>query len=130
MSRNPYHENQKPPRLRPSVLVFLDLLGYQEMIEEAHESGTQQEFLTDLYEALTAGRNWLEDKYIPEELNALPKKDRYALKAFTDNIVIGWPIIDDAELELGSAFSKVAEFQFSMAIRGYFVRGAIAIGQA
>jgi len=57
-------------------------------------------------------------------------KDTYALKAFTDNIVIGWPIHDDAEMEFGSAFHRLGMFQLKMALRGYFVRGAISVGPA
>jgi hypothetical protein len=42
--------------------------------------------------------------------------------------VIGWPIRDDGEIELGSAFWKVAWFQFDLALDGFFMRGAISLG--
>lgn len=58
------------------------------------------------------------------------KKDRYALKAFTDNIVISWPVHDDAETEFGSAFFKLASFQFNMVTDGFFIRGALSVGDA
>ena len=63
-------------------------------------------------------------------LRELRGKDFFALKAFTDNIVIGWPVHSDAEVEFGSAFMRLATFQFNMAIRGYFVRGAISVAPA
>lgn len=64
------------------------------------------------------------------DIKALLSKDFYVLKAFTDNIVIGWPIRDDAEIEIGQAISKLMNFQFSMSLRGFFIRGAISIGNA
>lgn len=119
------------------MLAFFDILGYIDSAKGAYEGGRQAEMLTALYAALTRGRNWLEErtfgedfKDIDEAINNAFAKDRYALKAFTDNIVVGWPIRDDAESELGDAVSKLVDFQFHMAVAGFFVRGAIAIGDA
>ena len=130
MSRNPYENVEGAPQLRRSVFVFMDILGYENLTRVAELDRTQQELLQRLHSALSNGRKDLEEKH--EGLAVLKKlttKDRYALKAFTDNIVIAWPIIDDAEVELGSAFSKVAWFQFKMALEGFFIRGAISIGE-
>src|SRR5437879_6285601 len=44
------------------------------------------------------------------------------------NIVMGWPIRSDGEAELGSAFSALSWFQFEMVNAGYFIRGAISVG--
>jgi hypothetical protein len=130
ISRNPYHGSKNAPRLRHSVLAFIDILGYSALIEEAEREGKQEELLQRLYAALLAGRSGFEGKS-----RALPKinigpKDSYSLKAFTDNIVIAWPIRDDAESELGRAISMLMFFQFSMSLRGFFIRGAIAVGNA
>jgi hypothetical protein len=120
MSRNPYENVDVTVQLRRSVFVLMDILGYTAMTQEAEHNGTQQELLQRLHSALSAGRQQLEEKYAAlAGLKKLMDKDRYALKAFTDNIVIAWPIRDDAEIELGSAFSKVAEFQFTMALEGF-----------
>jgi hypothetical protein len=64
------------------------------------------------------------------QLKKLFPKDLYVLKAFTDNIVIAWPIRDDAEIEIGQAITKLMQFQFSMSLKGFFIRGAISIGNA
>jgi hypothetical protein len=131
MSRNPYENVEGAPQLRRSVFVFMDILGYENMTRVAELDGTQQELLQKLHSTLSKERKALEGKH--EGLAVLKKlmpKDRYALKAFTDNIVIAWPIIEDAEIELGTAFSKVAWFQFNMALEGFFIRGAISIGEA
>jgi hypothetical protein len=130
MSRNPYCIEGQEPTLRRSVFALMDILGYTEIIRSAHAAGSQEVTLRKIHGALTTGRNWLEDKDLIPELVSLTKTDRFALKAFTDNIVMAWPIRDDAESELGEAFDKLASFQFQMVLEGFFVRGAVAIGEA
>ena len=127
MSRNPYENAEGAPQLRRSVFVFMDILGYENLTHVAELDGTQQDLLQRLHSALSKERKALEGLAV---LKKLTTKDHYVLKAFTDNIVIAWPIIEDAEIELGSAFSKVAWFQFNMALEGFFIRGAISIGEA
>src|SRR5438128_192013 len=56
-------------------------------------------------------------------------RDLYAVKVFTDNIVIGHPVHEDAESELGHIFEQLASFQLEMATAGFFVRGGVSIGQ-
>lgn len=126
-SRNPYQVDGQSPKVMRSVVVYMDVLGYRDMAKKAERDGQQDSFLGHLYKALHEGQNWLRDEIIPPKLGI---KDFYAFKAFTDNVVIGWPVRDDAESELGSAFFKLAFFQLQMAIAGFFVRGAISLGDA
>lgn len=107
----------------------MDILGYRRLIQEATENGTQSEFLATLHQALFEARQWLEDAFYPNK-EQVTEKDLYALKAFTDNIVMGWPIHEDAEWEFGDAFGKLSIFQFHMLVSGFFVRGAISLGDA
>lgn len=131
MSRNPYHAEGQEPTLRQSVFAMLDILGYSEIVKTADRSGTSQERLRSLHRALIRGRDWLEDKDASSSFIAdLSKKDLFALKAFTDNVVVGWPVHEDAEVELGHAFFKLGAFQFQLTLDGYFIRGAISIGDA
>jgi hypothetical protein len=130
MSRNPYVIENQEPTLRESVFVFMDILGYADLMIQSQRSGTQQKVLRELHQALSESRCELEGGNLPEDLVRLGDKDHYALKAFTDNIVIGWPVHSDAEAEFGSAFMRLCMFQFKMAIRGYFVRGAISVAEA
>ena len=130
--RNPYITDHGLPALKESVVAFVDILGYQALIRGAHQNGSAQLLLTRLHEALTAASRHLtnldedENPLLPPEL--LPRKDLYKIRTFTDNIVIGYPISDDAEMELGAIFSQLAFFQLEMVNRGFFIRGAIAIG--
>ena len=96
---------------------------------EAEQKGRQQEFLVRLYGAFEQGHKWLEGKVI--DFPEIGTKDSYALKAFTDNIVIGWPVLwDDAEAEFNSAIFTVSVFQLEMASAGFFLRGAVSVGDA
>jgi hypothetical protein len=130
MSRNPYHDGDDEPKLRRSVFVFMDILGYREMIRQSERDGTEQEIHRALHRALASARKVLEDDDIHPALKNFAQKDFFALKAFTDNIVIGWPIHFDGESEFGSAFSRLAMFQFEMAMNGYFIRGGLSVRPA
>jgi hypothetical protein len=112
-SRNPYHRDDGSRVVRPSVVAILDILGFAAMAREAQRSGTEDAFLSSLYSALEQGRmhrleydKWIESE---ESVSRLMPKDNYALKAFTDNIVMGWPIRSDGETELGSAFDALVD---------------------
>ncbi len=133
MTDNPYATENGNPTHLPSVFAFIDILGYAQLVDEAEASGKQQQFLEEVHGALSEGRKWLEymnDESLKDFDDTMSAKKLYALKAFTDNIVIGWPIYDDAEMEFGDAFMKLAHFQFQMILSGLFVRGAISIGNA
>jgi hypothetical protein len=94
-------------------------------------SGKQQDLLLELHGALTEGRIWLDDRDESRTMwEKLIPKDYFVLKAFTDNIVLAFPIHRDAESEFGSAFFKIAAFQLAMATKGFFIRGAVSIGNA
>lgn len=129
MSRNPYHRDNEPPTLRPSVLVFMDILGYSAFIKQAHERGNQSDALKAIHQALSSGRRWIDAEEMRAQVSEPNKRDPYALKAFTDNIVIGWPIHDDAEHELGNTIDMLSGFQMQLTLDGFFVRGAISIGE-
>ena len=128
MSRNPYIVDNQSPIPRNSVFAFVDILGYQDLINDIQGTTEQQNFLIRLHDALSSSRQWLDESNLPEELRNLREKDRFALRAFTDNIAIGWPITDDGEGELINAFGNLAIFQLEMANAGFFVRGAISVG--
>jgi hypothetical protein len=135
--RNPYRKGRSKERtVRRSVVAMLDILGFREIAREAIQKGTENQFLNNLHSALSRGRYWLEheNKFLRDSTAT----DSCILKAFTDNIVIGWPIgdveddyddpSDDAEGELADCFLILSLFQFEMIRRRFFVRGAISGG--
>jgi hypothetical protein len=56
----------------------------------------------------------------------------YAVKVFTDNIVLGYPLdipeYDYGEPELFDIMCIFSEFQVGLAMEGFFIRGGIAFG--
>lgn len=121
---NPYTCDGTGFGLVPSVLCFLDVLGYRQTIINGGDTagGAFHQALAASYPAMLAemgvGDLGLQD--IPV----------FALKTFTDNIVLARPIGEDGESELGNVTMAVAALQTNLALQGYFVRGAIAIGPA
>lgn len=131
MSRNPYHRPPGSPRLQKSVVVFIDMLGTIDMTKEADKNKQSQILLEQLYAPLKKAQESLADKNI-EMLVDRTQKDRFVLRGFSDNIVIGWPLsgssISAAGSALHHALKKVSSFQLDMASRGFFFRGAITVG--
>lgn len=84
------------------------------LIRAAHRNGTAQSLLTRLHEALFAASRHLNE--LDKDRNPLlppdlcPKKDLSKIRTFTDNIVIGYPIWDDGEMELGTILSQLSFF--------------------
>lgn len=109
------------PLMTTSIVLWLDILGYQQMIKDAKTETQQADVLRRLHAAISEHRAELE----PEESDG---RRNHAIRAFTDNIVIGWPIFDDAEFEAGHTLIKAASYQLRLAIEGFFVRGALSIG--
>ncbi len=131
-SRNPYWDESEVPQLKPSVVAFVDILGYQDIVQEAEGNGTGQQLLEKLHEVLTVSHDFV----FPADGimdRIFYDKDRSKARTFTDNIVIGHPIIHvpgwkDASWELNSMIYALSCFQTEMVNAGFFVRGAISIG--
>jgi len=132
-NRNPYLTEDGQPKLKLSVVAFVDILGYKELTRKAHKDGKSPELLIRLHQTLLKAYHQLDEcdedgeKYFQLDIPRF-NKDTYKIATFTDNIVIGYPIRKDAEMELWSIFSKLACFQLEMANEGFFIRGAITIG--
>jgi hypothetical protein len=127
--RNPYQTRTGEAWLRPSWVVYLDILGFVASIRRAAESRKQEEHLKQLRSALTEARedlregienpSWSRDRSLPAP---------YAIKVFTDNIVLGFPIHSDGESEFGSMIARVGQYQYTLLKHGFFVRGGVAYG--
>jgi hypothetical protein len=128
ISRNPYICEGGPPLLKRSVVAFIDILGYADLVKGVAGRPQGQELLRKLHGALQAARKHVDPERMSDFVRGFADRDFSALRAFTDNIVIGEPIYGDAESELGGIFEQLSYFQMTMAMEGFFVRGAIAIG--
>jgi hypothetical protein len=102
-------------------------LGYSQLCKDSLLKG--QDCGNDFLEKL---RNTLTNAYerIKKHNHKFNGQDSFALKIFTDNIVIGYPVDyrGFGEPELARVFGIFSEFQMSLATAGFFVRGGISYG--
>jgi len=124
------------PLLARCVVLWLDLLGYERTTREAHDKGESQQEFIKIYRSLENVRKEIESVWYPGkdkkyESFADQINSPFRLKAFSDNIFMGWPIGDTAgKSTLSRALRTASIFQLDMAMDGIFCRGAITIGDA
>lgn len=123
--RHAYFQADGVPRTKNSVVVFGDILGFSNDMRKAYDEGRAEELLIRLRSALNESYSLL--KYESTITHDFPRA--YATKTFTDNLVIGFPIVRDGESEMGNAFFHLGSMQLSMVQSGFFIRGGIAIGE-
>ena len=128
--RNPYIRTSSEPELTPSVVSYVDILGYREMAMKAESEKREGEFLKKIHRAFTEGQKFLKGDFGPK----IGIRDRYVIKAFTDNVVLGYPLnlmkgFREGELELWEVFEMLSFFQIRMSNGGFFIRGAISVGE-
>ncbi len=118
---NPYINEDGSPALRLSIVAFVDILGYSEL---CRNEPTSIELLTRLRDAL---RNSF--RPLDPDAGVSTEFQRYWMtKTFTDNIVIGFPIIfQDGASEIIMMLGRLGEFQLQMTCAGFFVRGAVSV---
>lgn len=117
-----------PPKLIPSFVCHVDILGYAQLCQEAIKSNSSNQFLNKVRDALNAAY-----ARVRERAKGWNDNNMFEIKVFTDNIVIGYPLKGDfscsyGEGELGHIFDVLSEFQLGLAMEGFLVRGGIAIG--
>lgn len=108
------------PELKISFCAFMDVLGFSEEIKTSFANKTHQELFQRFQKAISR-----------EFKNITPDHDDslFQLKAFTDNIVLGYPLFtEDAETEFGHMISALKQYQMGMALDGFFIRGGVAGG--
>lgn len=120
---NPYINSDGSPALRRSVVAFVDILGYTEL---SRSKPTSIELLIKLREALRNSFRPLDPN--PNTRLQSCSQCYWMSKTFTDNIVIGFPIIhQDGSSELTMILGRLGEFQLQMILSGFFVRGAVSM---
>lgn len=128
--RNPYRVKNGEPTVRKSVVAYLDILGYRKENENATYNNNHNEFLTSLHRNLKELIDFLDLKKTEDE-NI--KNSFYKIQTFSDNLLIGYPALNELHPELVFeilyiAFQGLSIFQLHMAQEGFFLRGAISIG--
>jgi len=115
------------PELRLSVVCHADILGYRERLTEAVKNGTERELLVTLVNAIDESYGFLRKLADPAGFG---DQDSYAVKVFSDNIAVGYPVSSrgGGMHELASALDLVSFVQSVMASYGFLMRGGLAIG--
>lgn len=115
-------------RISPYVVMLLDILGFGGTIEEASRNKAEAGLLQRLLTALGEARPHLSDK-ISFMSSKRQREKLWESKLFTDNVVVGIPIFQEGEGDLGTALEIAGLYQYTLAQHGFFIRGAIAVGE-
>ncbi|MHB9130420.1 MAG: hypothetical protein ACYDBB_04925 [Armatimonadota bacterium] len=131
-------EKSQTPTTEPSVVAYIDLLGTRRETIDAFRQGKQNEYLRALVGTLDTMHNNIlaggSEEWSPKEWKSFAKSNRWTVKAFTDNVIIHYPIrnVDSSpyvgEAEIVDVLRMLSYAQFFLMKSGYLVRGAIAIG--
>ena len=120
---NPYFADNGKPTLRRSFCVFMDLFGLAEHIATTFSDGKGQLALDRFYQVFTQQLKATFNREVEG------KNRSWEVKVFTNNIVLGYAFDSwHAEPELALVFDKVGIYQLFMTLKGFFVRGAISVG--
>lgn len=100
-----------------SIVCFIDILGFTEMIKTKCMNGEGNELLSKLHKSLNSSYELMNINLAVENT-----------KIFTDNIVISCPILGNGEKELSSILYSLLWYQYHLTLEGFFIRGGISIG--
>jgi hypothetical protein len=135
-SKNPYRSDkdaEETPMLVPSVVAYIDILGYKELVDDVHKKGEGPEFIVDFRKVLDESYKMLKPDldWLPFRVGLDAMKNQYVVRGFSDNIVIGYPFFEDKDTEphLRRVFDLLALFQLHLVLSGFFLRGAIAFDE-
>ena len=109
------------PVHRLSYCAFLDVLGFSERIRASYKDGSADKLLESFHQVLaTSIAQFKEDT----------NESMLYFKSFTDNVVLAYPrFSEDMESEFGFILWAINEYQFQMALKGFFIRGGLAVDQ-
>lgn len=126
---NTYLDEAGHPRLRESVVAFIDVLGFSQMTVANPNLAEAQQILNKIAAAIEDSRHFA--RQVASEQGD-ESQGHWATKFFSDNLAFGFPLREDAEQQAAGAWLIVRaaqRYQLKMTLNGYFVRGALTIGQ-
>ncbi|WKV49488.1 hypothetical protein [Dickeya fangzhongdai] len=113
--KSDYFNNGKPVH-RKSYCAFLDVLGFSERTSASYKNNTEDILLMEFHQILTESLTSLQED---------TDESMLYFKSFTDNVVLAHPeFSSEMESEFGFILYPIREYQFKMALKGFFVRGA------
>jgi hypothetical protein len=114
------------PRLRQSIVAFIDILGF------SHASTTNldesQQVLDKIFAAIEDSRAFVRRSSEGSSARA----NQWGIKFFSDNLALGYALderVEDSGLAAQFIIRCVQQYQLRMALNGFFLRGALTLGQ-
>jgi len=107
------------PIMRESFVVFLDVLGFKDLVLDAESHDEVDGLLKKFYHAVSKNLSIIKPK---------EGMDRHKVRTFTDNVLISWPVREEGEIEYSSLIYSASEFQLKLLLEGFFVRGGAVKG--
>lgn len=130
MSESPtaYLDEAGRPRLKQSIVAFVDVLGFSHFSSSYPEMEDSQLVLDRIATAIDDSRDFVR--------KAIPGGDvgagrHWATKFFSDNLALGYPFDDKSTDRASTAWfiiRSAQKYQLKMAMNGFFVRGALTQG--
>src|SRR3954453_34372 len=114
------------PRLRDSIVAFIDILGFSEMSTTSASVEESQRILDRISAAIDDSR-----EFVRQAISAglSPADSRWVTKFFSDNLAFGYPFdADDRASTAWFIVRSAQRYQLKMSINGFFVRGALTTG--
>ncbi len=121
VTTGPYFDGSGLSVLRESVIVVVDILGYEEEVKRTSKDGQSGPFLESLHPVLSKSFRIVDDA----------TGMKWFAKMMTDNLLVAYPFLDDdtSNFKFEQACLKIGRFQREMIKFGLPVRGGISIGQ-
>ena len=119
IDKNDYTHNGKPIH-KLSYCAFLDILGFSERSRASYKNGTANQLLQDFHSIFKSQIDKLKDETSESQLY---------FKSFSDNVLLAHPNFSkDMESEFGFIIWAIKEYQYAMALKGFFIRGGLSVG--
>jgi hypothetical protein len=115
-----YLEAGKPVH-RLSYCAFLDILGFSARLRASYRANEEDDLLQQFH------------KIFDRRINSLKSEVNESLlyfKSFSDNVLLAHPqFSEDLESEFGFILWSILEYQYEMALQGFFIRGGLSVGK-
>ena len=125
---NAYLDDAGRPRVRLSIVGFIDILGFSQASLSCTTPEESQRILDNIFDAMCDSRAFVRKSFAENDVAA---QKGWEIKFFSDNLALGCPIDDegiDSTLIAWFIIRCAKSYQLGMAMNGYFVRGALTQG--
>ena len=117
--KDDYLEVGKPVH-RLSYCAFLDVLGFSERIRMSYKDNAGNKLLQEFHGIF--------ERRITRLKSDTDESLMY-FKSFSDNVLLAHPrFSEDMESEFGFILWSISEYQFEIALQGFFIRGGLSVG--